>query len=71
MGIRTAWNLEFHNVFKNNKIGKLFSYSKISISKINIMIDKGWILQMEEGGKRAKIKTSEGEILDKVLMLYP
>tara|TARA_R110000787_G_scaffold11537_1_gene38111 strand:- start:4108 stop:4629 length:522 start_codon:yes stop_codon:yes gene_type:complete len=35
------------------------------------MIDKGWILQMEEGGKRAKIKTSEGEILDKVLMLYP
>ena len=34
------------------------------------MIDKGWIIQMYDGGKRAKIQTSEGEILDKVLMLY-
>lgn len=34
------------------------------------MIQKGFITEMKEGGKRAKVQTFEGEILDDVLMLY-
>lgn len=34
------------------------------------MILKGFITEMKEGGKRAKVQTFENEIIDDVLMLY-
>jgi hypothetical protein len=44
-------------------------YTNIKIK--NFMITKGFLLETSEGGQRAKIKISEGEILTNVLMLYP
>ena len=35
------------------------------------MIIKGFILETSEGGQRAKVKISQGEILDNVLLLHP
>jgi len=35
------------------------------------MIQKGFILEVSEGGERAKVKTFQGEILDNVLLLHP
>lgn len=34
------------------------------------MIIKGYIISTSEGGRKARVKTSEGEILTNVLMLY-
>lgn len=35
------------------------------------MIIKGFILETSQGGQRAKVKISQGEILDNVLLLHP
>lgn len=35
------------------------------------MIIKGFILETSQGGQRAKIRISQGEILDNVLLLHP
>jgi len=35
------------------------------------MIQKGYILEVLEGGLRAKVETFQGEILDNVLLLHP